>query len=1441
MGRGSDALTLLFELDADGEPSVQEFKRISAAYAAEIQAIQKLAESAVKQSLVLSRPTARPNDGADASKATLESQREVNKQLEAMWSAREKEQEASLKRQSEAERAFASHDIATAKDFAKEVAQIDKNRESEESASLERLTTAEQKMWAAREKEQSASLKKQAAATKQAEKEGEAALAAEQAAKDKAAKTASDNFLKQQEQIADVVAKSNAQSAANEIRNALVAAKNTADVSGIAAKGIESLGEHLNLLVGHRIPLAGGAFIRLSENVRGFITLSKESEGSVLRLGSLIADLASKTGKSAPEIKSFLESFSKLGSQVEKDEAAVSTFGPALAQKLIPQLAAADSEMSALAASTAETGGAFAGLAGPVGVAVLAVAALVAVATEAIKKMFDLAKETAEFEGKFKDLNQQTGVSVELLSAFDVLASTTGTDLSALSASFGIFQKHLEDARDPMSESAGLLGELGIQTTDTESALRQTFATLAKMPEGFRQTALALQLFGRGGKSVLAIIKETNGDLDKAIERFRALGLIVSKEDAEAADKFNDELELLRRQFDALTRELGRQFLPAALEIVTALGELVKASKGWFDLIGLVGKPIIDTFADDLRGLSLILAVLRSDFETVGKILKDIQDRENIGPIKVPGITPVPLPTGEDSALKKAGDEARAVRAEVSEAVRFAESQIASIDRQLKLREISPAEALEPIIALERAKTEAVIKELEHRREEEAKSFADTQKLRNERDKKVQETDIAIANERAKLEQVEANKRAEFRAKELADEQAHRRALADIFVNALNDRIAQVQRSAQTGTSSELFAQDVMTKLLEAGFAKRKAILEAERNEAGKDPALTQQINSQLADLQRQRTATLAEQSDRRVAIERAENEKALNVQRAQIQSLLRIGSIVDSSRIATIQSLASLRVKSEEQAAKEILKIRLDAVDREKSIALAEREVIEQQIRARLDAFSKQRKALEAEFAKPSGTVADKKQILSQIQANIGAEIDAQKKANKDRETADKELNNQLGVLNAERLQIQAQGNRDVDDGRQRDLQNFQRYADDLKAISREITKDQFDNRQRIIDLLVLNNGARSNILRAQLRLDLDAESERHRIAANAIKQEQSDADKEIKILKTRLSLLKIGTTEEIEEHDKILEALETLNLTKAELNAKSEKEAERNRLEEQRIRDQAKKDLALAGPGGGFVTGLESGQLKELTGGIQSFRDAAIEAFSAVGAAVNGLAQGVGGLVQNWVTLGSVGPQAFRKLVASVLAGVAAQAAVLAIMELAYAIAALTPWGAAIYGPAAAHFKSAALFGLVALGAAGLGRVAAGSSFQDNKGVASAAVTGEAQPNNRNFQTNTPLPVQSSSQAARDGSGGFFGRVEDRIRAVENQFLDAQRQQQLHNGMVAQALTKLSSIDTARPGDIVTIGAPDAQQAIGVAVINHSNASGDFNEQLNRNLGFG
>lgn len=154
----------------------------------------------------------------------------------------------------------------------------------------------------------------------------------------------------------------------------------------------------------------------------------------------------------------------------------------------------------------------------------------------------------------------------------------------------------------------------------------------------------------------------------------------------------------------------------------------------------------------------------------------------------------------------------------------------------------------------------------------------------------------------------------------------------------------------------------------------------------------------------------------------------------------------------------------------------------------------------------------------------------------------------------------------------------------------------------------------------------------------------------------------------------------------------------------------------------------------------------------------------FQMLGGAVNDLASGFGNLVQQIVLTGSAGPDAMKKLVASVLAGVAAQAATLAIMETAYGIAALTPWGAAIYGPAAAHFKAAALFALVAVGSGLAGRAVA-SGIKDTAGGGSSSGSGSKEKDLTPISKKNDNTFTSGLQKEIRELGGHVQRLSEKI----------------------------------------------------------------------------
>jgi hypothetical protein len=236
-------------------------------------------------------------------------------------------------------------------------------------------------------------------------------------------------------------------------------------------KVFSELGDNLNVLVGQRLPLLGGAFLRVTQNISGLGKETAKQEAAFKKVADSISGLSSATGKSVPQLTTFLTTFAKIEGQANRDAAAFKFFGAEVLANNAKIIPSAEQAASGLAAMSTEAEGAAlaaGGLALPIGIAVVAITAMATGAAVAAHELFQLSKNAAEFQGRMFDLAQQTGLAVETLSAFEVVAKTTGGEVGGLTNAIVAFQRKLDDAQDPLSKTGKLFSEFKITTTDTE-------------------------------------------------------------------------------------------------------------------------------------------------------------------------------------------------------------------------------------------------------------------------------------------------------------------------------------------------------------------------------------------------------------------------------------------------------------------------------------------------------------------------------------------------------------------------------------------------------------------------------------------------------------------------------------------------------------------------------------------------------------------------------------------------------------------------------------------------------------------------------------------------------------------------------------------------------------------------------------------------------------
>lgn len=320
---------------------------------------------------------------------------------------------------------------------------------------------------------------------------------------------------------------------------------------------------------------------------------------------------------------------------------------------------------------------------------------------------------------------------------------------------------------------------------------------------------------------------------------------------------------------------------------------------------------------------------------------------------------------------------------------------------------------------------------------------------------------------------------------------------------------------------------------------------------------------------------------------------------------------------------------------------------------------------------------------------------------------------------------------------------------------------------------------------------------------------------------EERTDAENKKLILIRKVAKARIDIANDVFETIK--------KITEKEIKDFEEKEERRRKAERETANQRAKLELSQsekeqirqANDANLSILGDSVLSIRNEAGNLENTFTPMLSVFQMMGSMVQSLAQGFGSLVQQMVLTGTAGPNALKKLVASVLAGVAAQAAVLAIMELAYGIAALTPWGRAIYGDPIKHFKAAALFGSVAVATGLAGRGIAGDSFSQQTaggGAGGAGGDGAGQPEKLNFT---------------ERFNGFMQRSNDQMAAV------MQRTNEVLGGVVDAVDTFNQKFGVASPTDVVMAGAGGAGAEIFGAVNDHLGSDLRASSDLARSQG--
>lgn len=279
----------------------------------------------------------------------------------------------------------------------------------------------------------------------------------------------------------------------------------------------------------------------------------------------------------------------------------------------------AEGELRKMLAQTAGLGEGFAGMAGPAGIAAAAIAAIGTAAVTAAVALTKLAFDASEYGSTIFDAKEKTGLAAETLSTLRVAADASGSSFEGVSASVSKFAVLVGQANQRNEKAAATLNQYGIKSRDLKTALEEAVSAIGREKDETLQAAAAKDLFKDRTGAIIPVIKQLGGDLRKATEDAKRLGLTLSDEDVKAADDLGDAFGVLSAQVKAGAARFALQYAPQITAAIQKVGEFLAANQdrwaewgrfvyntitGTAAVLEVFGKGATDVLAGITLGLS---------------------------------------------------------------------------------------------------------------------------------------------------------------------------------------------------------------------------------------------------------------------------------------------------------------------------------------------------------------------------------------------------------------------------------------------------------------------------------------------------------------------------------------------------------------------------------------------------------------------------------------------------------------------------------------------------------------------------------------------------------------------------------------------------------------------------------------------------------------------
>lgn len=250
----------------------------------------------------------------------------------------------------------------------------------------------------------------------------------------------------------------------------------------------------------------------------------------------------------------------------------------------------------------------------------------VVIGATSVAALRDFVTQTLEASAALQGLAEQTGASAAALSGFAPVATISGTAMDAIGGSLAKLSKGLAGVDDETAGATKALQFLGIRAKDASGNLRDPAEVmndvalkLAEFEDGAGKTAIAMELFGKSGATMLPFLKDLAENQD--------LNIRLTAQQIEEADNASKALARMKAETNFVAQTLVTAAIPSMTVLAKELKNVLFGTDNAVDGIQrLRTEGTLTTWAEKTAyALAVVIDSLRGIGQTIKSVIGSFQ------------------------------------------------------------------------------------------------------------------------------------------------------------------------------------------------------------------------------------------------------------------------------------------------------------------------------------------------------------------------------------------------------------------------------------------------------------------------------------------------------------------------------------------------------------------------------------------------------------------------------------------------------------------------------------------------------------------------------------------------------------------------------------------------------------------------------------------------